>query len=211
MRVGPPGRQPGPRSPALQVPGCSGVPEPPEFPELPELPELPDLPEEPLPPMFGQLAWAPAAPPWFGRPAGGVAGFDGSVVVGADEAAGAGLAADTAATAPPMTSSAASEAVRTVRRSPTVRAVLWRDRRRGRRRVGCEGCGCHRRHGCRQARGVMPFQGFVSFVAGVDRRVVHVRPMAPPSARGARASTSLAGRPVGADLTRSSRPVVRTV
>jgi hypothetical protein len=68
--------------------------------------------------MFGQLAWAPAAPPWFGRPAGGVAGFDGSVVVGADEAAGAGLAADTAATAPPMTRSAASEAVRMVRRRP---------------------------------------------------------------------------------------------
>src|SRR4051794_40242088 len=67
--------------------------------------------------MFGQLTWPPAAP-CLACPAGGVVGFDGSVVLGADEAAGAGLAAETAATAPPMTRSAASEAVRTVRRSP---------------------------------------------------------------------------------------------
>ncbi len=88
-----------------------------ELPELPELPEPPEPPDEPLPPMFGQLTLAPPEP-WFGRLAGGVVGFDGSVVLGAEEAAGAGLAADTTATAPPITSSAASVEVRTVRRRP---------------------------------------------------------------------------------------------
>ena len=40
----------------------------------------------------------------------------------------------------------------------------------GHRRGGREACGCHRRHGCRQAERVMPFHGFVSFVAGVGCR-----------------------------------------
>src|SRR5438270_13990174 len=73
--------------------------------------------------MFGQLAVLPPAP-WFGRVVGGVAGVDGSVVLGADEAAGAGLAAETAATAPPMMRSAASDEVSTVRRRPE--CLDWR-------------------------------------------------------------------------------------
>lgn len=68
--------------------------------------------------MFGQFT--PLAPvPWFGRVDGVVVpGFDGTVVLGADDAPGAGLAAETTATAPPTRSSAESAAVRTVRLTP---------------------------------------------------------------------------------------------
>ncbi len=116
MRVGPPGRQPGPRSPALRVPGCSSCR---SCRSCRSYRSCPSFPRSQLPPMFGQLTG-------LRRPRRGSVGLpvasrdsmDRSVVVGADEAAGAGLAADTAATAPPMTRSAASEAVRMVRRRP---------------------------------------------------------------------------------------------
>jgi hypothetical protein len=66
--------------------------------------------------MFGQLALLPPAG-WFGR-VDGVVVVPGVVVLGADEAPGSGLAAETTAAAPPTRSSAESAAVSTVRLSP---------------------------------------------------------------------------------------------
>jgi hypothetical protein len=54
---------------------------------------------------------------WFGR-VDGVVVVPGVVVLGADEAPGSGLAAETTAAAPPTRSSAESAAVSTVRLSP---------------------------------------------------------------------------------------------
>jgi hypothetical protein len=74
-------------------------------------------PLEPLePPMFGQFAVEP--PVCFGGVVD-VPPFDGAVVLGADE--GSGLAAETAAAAPPTRSSAEMPAVMTARRRPPVR------------------------------------------------------------------------------------------
>jgi hypothetical protein len=69
--------------------------------------------------MFGQSAVLPPAP-WLGRVEGVVVpSVDGSVVVlGADEAPGSGLAAETTAAAPPTRSNAESAAVSTVRLRP---------------------------------------------------------------------------------------------
>jgi hypothetical protein len=78
--------------------------------------ELPDDPPEPLPPMFGQLTVLPPAG-WFGR-VDGIVVVPGVVVLGADEAPGSGLAAETTAAAPPTRSSAESAAVSTARLSP---------------------------------------------------------------------------------------------
>jgi hypothetical protein len=78
--------------------------------------EPPDDPPEPLVPMFGQFALLPPAG-WFGR-VDGVVVVPGFVVLGADEAPGSGLAAETTAAAPPTRSSADSAAVSTVRLSP---------------------------------------------------------------------------------------------
>jgi hypothetical protein len=92
--------------------------------------EPPDEPEpEPEPPMFGQLPPG-IAPLWFGR-------TDGAVepplvpllpfVDGADEADGAGLAAETTAAAPPTRRSADSAAVMTVRFRPAPDGPVARD------------------------------------------------------------------------------------
>jgi hypothetical protein len=71
-------------------------------------------PDPPEPPMFGQSALEPE--PWL-RGGVVVVPSDG-VVLGAGEADGSGLAAETTATPPPTRSNAASAAVSTVRRTP---------------------------------------------------------------------------------------------
>jgi hypothetical protein len=75
-------------------------------------------PPEPAPPMFGQSAVEP--PVCFGGVVD-VPPFDGAVVLGADD--GSGLAAETAAAAPPTRSSAEMPAVMTARRMPPVRVT----------------------------------------------------------------------------------------
>jgi len=83
---------------------------------------------EPEPPMFGQSPFIP--PVWFGRVEGAVVPplVSGVVVVlGAGDAEGSGLAADTTATAPPTRSMADSAAVSTMRLmpGPDVDSTTW--------------------------------------------------------------------------------------
>ena len=154
-------------------------------------------------PMFGQLALLPPAG-WFGRVDGVV--VPGVVVLGADEAPGSGLAAETTAAAPPTRSSAESAAVSTVRLSPEPFVC------------GAAGSGgasrrrLDRRQGSRQCRLVMPFQCDLlgSFGLGGCRLVVVASVHGHLRARGrGRRCGWRAGVPGVPTSNRSSRGVLR--